>query len=430
MMARQRLTDRSINRKPPASGQIEIWDTVVPGFGLRVSYGGKRTFFVMTRINGRQVRRTAGTTTTHSLAEAREAARNILRDAAKGIDLKDRERIERREAQKARQDTFAAIAELYMQERGSKRKSGTELQRKLKKDILPEIGHLPITEITRADIKELLTRKAATSPVAANRLLALIRPIFIYAMDEEQLDSVPNFRNLMQEETPRDRVLSDEELRDFWRACLRLGYPYGHLVRFALVTAQRRGEVAGLVRDELNDDGWKLPSERSKNGQGHLVPVSNLAQSILDDCPRPNGAGLLFAGQRRVERDGKLFLDPCELAGWSKLKARLDKAIMEIRREDAEKADADPDEVKPLAGWVVHDLRRTAATGMQSLGFSDEVIDRVLNHVLSGVRRTYNRFPRDAEKKVALEAWARHIEAVVGGKSAPENVVALANSRA
>lgn len=148
-MARQRLTDRSINRKPPASGQIEIWDSVVPGFGLRISYGGKRTYCVMTRINGHQVRRTVGTTVTHTLAEAREAARDILRDAAKGIDTKDRERIERREAQKGQQNTFDAIAALYMQEHASKRKSGDELQRKLDKDILPEIGHLPITDITR-----------------------------------------------------------------------------------------------------------------------------------------------------------------------------------------------------------------------------------------------------------------------------------------
>ena len=424
-MARQRLTDRSINRKPPASGQIEIWDSVVPGFGLRISYGGKRTYCIMTRINGRQVRRTVATTATHTLAEAREAARDMLRDAAKGIDSKDCERIERREAQKARRDTFGAIAALYMQEHGSKRKSGGELQRKLDKDILPEIGHLPITDVTRADIKDLLLKKAATSPVAANRLLALVRPIFIYAMDEERLDSVPNFRKLTAEETPRDRVLADDEIRDVWRGCLRLGYPYGHLVRLALLTAQRRGEISGLVRDELNGDGWKLPSERSKNRQGHLVPISDLAQSILDDCPRMNSTELVFAGTRRVERDGRGVVEACELAGWSKAKARLDRAIMDIRREDAEKAGADPDKVKPLAHWTVHDLRRSAATGMQSIGFSDEVIDRVLNHVLSGVRRTYNRFPRDPQKKKALEAWAKHVEGIVAGKAAPSNVVDL-----
>ena len=332
---------------------------------------------------------------------------------ARDIDPRETERVERRAAQKAKRDTFAAIAEMYMKERGSKRKSGIELQRKLDVDILPEIGHLPIADIGRADIKELLLNKAATSPVAANRLLALIRPIFAFAQDEDQLDAIPNLRNLTQQETARDRVLSDDELRGVWRGALRLGYPYGHLVRFALLTGQRRGECAGLVRGELNGEGWKLPSERSKNGVGHLVPISALAQSILDDCPTIAGTELVFAGWRG------------ELAGWSRFKARLDKAITDVRRADAEKAGDDPGDVKPLAHWTLHDCRRTAATGMQSLGFTDEIVDRVLNHVLPGVRRTYNRFSRDPEKKVALDAWARHVEAVVADRPTASNVVDL-----
>ena len=422
---RTKLTDRNIKRKPPATGQLELWDTALPGFGLRISYGGRKTYFCMTRINGKQRRLTVGNAALIGLAEARDAAREMMRNAARGIDPKEQERIAQREAQKARQETFGSIAALYMQEHGSKRKSGVELQRKLDRDILPEIGHLPIADISRSDIKDLLVKKAVTSPVAANRLLALIRPVFVYALDEERLDSVPNFRKLTQPETPRDRVLSDDEVRDVWRACLKLGYPYGHAIRFMLLTAQRRGEVAGLTRDELNDEGWKLPSERSKNGIGHLVPVATLAQSILDDCPRLNSSDLVFAGWRRGEKK-----ETCEIAGWSKLKARLDDVVMDIRCEDAERAGNDPDEVKPLPHWTVHDLRRSAATGMQSLGFTDEVVDRVLNHVLPGVRRTYNRFSRDPEKRLALEAWARHVEAVVSGKPAPENVVTLADARA
>ncbi len=416
---RTKLTDRNVNRKPPAKGQLEMWDTVLPGFGLRISYGGKRAYFIMARINGKQRRLSVGNAALIGLAEAREKARDMMRDAARGIDPNERERIERREAHKARQDTFAAMAELYMTEHGSKRKSGGEMQRKLDVDILPEIGHLPIADITRADIKGLILKKAATSPVSANRLLALIRPIFIYAQDEERLDTVPNFRGLKQSETPRDRVLSDDEIRDVWRGAVRLGGPYGRLVRFALLTAQRRGEVAGLVRDELNGDGWKLPSERSKNGIGHLVPVAPLAQSILDDCPLDN-SGLMFAGASRGERK-----EPGELSAWSLFKNQLDRAVMNIRREDAEKAGADPDEVRPLPRWTVHDLRRTAATGLQSLGVTDELVDRVLNHVQTGVRKAYNHYARDEQKRHALEAWARHVAAVVSGEPAPSNVVEL-----
>ena len=234
---RTKLTDRNVNRKPPESGQIEMWDTTLPGFGIRIGHGGKRTYNVMVRINGKQRRVTVANAKLIGLAESREKAREIMRDAARGIDPVERERIDRREAQKTGQRTFAAIAEMYMQEKGSKRKSAGELQRKLDREILPEIGHLPIADITRADIKNLLLKKAATAPIAANRLLALVRPIFAYAQDEERLETVPNLRNLMQEETPRNRVLSDEEIKDVWRASQLVGYPYGHIVRLLLLTA-------------------------------------------------------------------------------------------------------------------------------------------------------------------------------------------------
>ena len=86
-MPTQKLTSRSLACKPPLTGTLELWDTVVPGLALRVSYGGTRSWSVMTRLNGkRQIRRKIGTVATHSLAEAREAARDVIRDAAKGID--------------------------------------------------------------------------------------------------------------------------------------------------------------------------------------------------------------------------------------------------------------------------------------------------------------------------------------------------------
>ena len=110
---RTKLTDRNVNRKPPAKGQLEMWDTVLPGFGLRISYGGKRAYFIMARINGKQRRLSVGNAALIGLAEAREKARDMMRDAARGVDPSERERMERREAQRARQDTFGSFAALY-----------------------------------------------------------------------------------------------------------------------------------------------------------------------------------------------------------------------------------------------------------------------------------------------------------------------------
>ena len=112
-----KLTDRAIKRKPPEKGTLELWDTIVPGLALRIGYGGTRSYTLTTRINGRQVRRKVGTTATHGLAEARQAAREVLSDAAKGKDTASRAAKKaateqaRREAERATGSTFRSVAE-------------------------------------------------------------------------------------------------------------------------------------------------------------------------------------------------------------------------------------------------------------------------------------------------------------------------------
>jgi integrase len=422
---RRKITDRTLTRKPPKAGQVEIWDTLLPGFGLRISYGGRRTYFVMTRILGSQVRRTIGTTAGVKLAEAREAARDILRDAGKGIDSaspKARaaalERM-RAESDRAQRNTFRAVAEDYLADTrkggGGALRSRDELQRKLDRDIFPEWGSRPISGITRADVKALIRKKAVASPVSANRLAALIKTIFNWAIDEDVIEASPAVRIRPEPETPRARVLTDAEVRDVWRGAERVGFPFGPFVQFLLLTGQRRAEVAGLRWSEIEPDGWRLPGERTKTGSGHLVPLSEQALSILQDCPQFEGADHVFAATREIGRkdDKQTVSFDKALSGWSKLKRRLDAGILEVRREDAK------GKVEPLADWTLHDLRRTCATGMQSLGVSDDVVDRILNHALPGVRKTYNRFARNPEKEAALTAWGRHVAKVVSGKASP-----------
>ncbi len=399
-MSRQRLTDRSVTKKPPSKGQLELWDTVLPGFGLRISYGGRRTFFVMTRIYGRQVRRTVGIYPVMKLAEARGKARDILSDAAKGIDAKEREAQDRRAAERERRNTFRAVAEEFMADHARGLKTAGEYQRKLDVDILPEWGGRLIADITRADVKALLRAKARTSPVAANRLLALIGRIFNWALDEDIITASPAVRIKPEPETARERVLTDAELRDVWLAAEKIGFPFGHLVRFLILTGQRRGEASGLTWKEIDGDEWRLPAARTKTGAGHLVPLSDLARDVLAGCSIFESVELVFTNGTRP------------MSGWSKFKQRLDRAIAEQRGE-------------PIADWHLHDLRRTVATGMRSLGIDRLTVSKVLNHAEGGVTRIYDRYAADPEKRQALEAWAQHVEAVVEGKPAPSNVVKL-----
>ena len=160
------------------------------------------------------------------------------------------------------------------------------MQRKLDVELLPHWGHRPISSITRAEVKALLREKARQSPIAANRLLALISKIFAWALDEEIVAASPAVRlPRYGEEHQRERTLAAQEVAALWPAFDRLGYPFGHVFKLMLVTGQRRGEVAALCWSEIDGNGWLLPAARAKTKQGHRVPLSSLALEIIAACP-------------------------------------------------------------------------------------------------------------------------------------------------
>jgi integrase len=216
-------------------------------------------------------------------------------------------------------------------------------------------------------------------------------------------------------EETRKRVLTDVELAAVWKAATAEGYPFGDLTRLLILTGARRSEVRQAPWAELDLTAalWKLPGERTKNGHEHVVPLSGLTLEILTKMPRFKGGKWLFG------KDGG---EPSSTS-LSGQKSRLDKATLALLRQADPKAE--------LAPWTLHDCRRTLATGLQSLGFSIEVIEAVLNHkggVVSGIAGVYARHGYSAEKKQALDAWARHIEKLVDGGTA--DVIPIATRKA
>ena len=152
-MARQRLTEKGIaTRKPPASGQLDLFDELVSGFGLRIGHGGTKSFFLMTRINGRQRRLTLGRYPGLCLADARTRARAILEDASIGIDPAEKLRREQRAVELRRQNTFGAVAEGFMRDCTASQPTSTEYQRKIDRDLMPAWSDLPIDQITQSDV--------------------------------------------------------------------------------------------------------------------------------------------------------------------------------------------------------------------------------------------------------------------------------------
>jgi integrase len=218
-------------------------------------------------------------------------------------------------------------------------------------------------------------------------------------------------------ERERSRTLTDNEIQLFWSGCDRLGWPFGPLFKLLLLTAQRRTEVAGIRWSELNLEGrqWVIPRERAKNDREHIVHLSDLAGEIVEALPEIEGTDLVFTttGERHI-------------SGYSKAKARLDRHMLDTLRNELTE-----DVGKAVIGeWILHDLRRTAATGMAKLNITPHVVDRILNHVsgaIRGVAAVYNRHAYLDERKVALDAWNRYVSALV--RPGPENVILLAAAR-
>jgi integrase len=175
-----------------------------------------------------------------------------------------------------------------------------------------------------------------------------------------------------------------------------------------LLTAQREIEVAGMRWSEIHDDDvWEIPGSRSKNGKPHTVHLSALALEILEAVPKIKSQDLLFSGNGKTP-----------VSGFSSGKTRLDRHMLRALQEVHEDAQLSP--------WVLHDLRRTATTGMARLGIAPHVADRVLNHqagTIRGVAAVYNRFEYIDERKAALDAWGRFVEGLIGRE--PQNVVPI-----
>jgi integrase len=399
-LGRLALTDRTVRSlKPPPAGRLDVWDEDFPGFGLRISAEGRRSWILMYRL-GRKVRRlTLGRFPTLGLAEARDAARDALREAAKGDDPGRRKIAERRA------ETFADLAREYIERHASKKRSGREDIRLLngsphkkrtgKRPHVPLVtrwGDRRIKDIKRRDVRELLDEVAARAPIMANRTLALVRKMFNFAIERDWLEANPcHMVKPPGDERQRERVLSEDEIRLVWRALDDESPLIAALFRIRLLTAQRGGEIHGAAWSEfdLAAGWWTIPAERSKNGLAHRLPLSPQAVRILktwretvDDSP------WVFPSSRKT---GPHI-------------AHAQKAIERVVRASG----------VPFRG---HDLRRTAASLMVGGGVPRLVVSKILNHVETGVTAVYDRHSYDLEKRAALDFWDRRLAAIVENSS-------------
>jgi integrase len=262
-------------------------------------------------------------------------------------------------------------------------RTGAYRKATLERLVYPHLGSRPLAEVRRSDIVRLLdTIDDGHGPVMADHTLAYLRRVFSWQASRSDDFRSPIVRGMSRtrpKERARQRVLADDEIRAVWPAA----GVFGHFVRFIILTGARRNEAAGMRWSELSPRGdWTLPAPRNKTKVDLVRPLSRAAIEALP--PRADGFVFSTDGGARP------------ICGFSKFKASFDKSLPE-----------------PLAGWTIHDLRRTARTLMSRAGVDADHAERALGHVIGGVRGVYDRHAFEAEKRRAFEALAREVERIV-----------------
>ncbi len=392
-----KLTQKALDALTLPDGKDEVicFDDAVPGLGLRLRRGGSRSWVFQFKIGDRHRRMSLGSASAIRLADARETARDLHAAVRLGRDPAS----EKAEGRVRAAETVAAVLRTYLpyQRTRLRPRSLVEIERHLLKHSLPLHG-MSLAAITRRDIAGALSSVATTSgTVAANRLRASLGAFFQWCMREGLTGANPVIGTERRIERPRERVLSDSEIQALW-AATDDGHRFSAVVRLLLLTGQRAGEIGGLMWTEIGEDRITLPAARTKNKRPHVVPITEPVRAILDAQPR--------RGDHVFGRRDRAFVS------WSVSKEALDTRMRESGAR--------------IEHWTLHDLRRCCATRMADLGVQPHVIETLLNHVgghKRGVAGIYNRSTYEREKRLALDMWGAHIEALVEGRE--PTVVAL-----
>jgi integrase len=370
------------------------FDATLKGFGLRIRRlsGGRiaRSWIIQYRQHGHTRRMIIADAEKVTAAPARERARKLLAAVELGGDPQG-EKCDRRakDTNSLRSVISDFIAQKTKVKPSTLRMLRGYLEGPAQGPYLKPLHGMPIDRVTRKDIAaRLLAVAKATGEPTAIALRAKLSGLFGWAMEMGLCEVNPvigSYRPPQQK--TRERVLKDAELRSIWRA---LGDDdYGRVIKLLILTGCRREEIAGMAWCEFDQGTWTLPAARSKNGRPHALPVTDLMQEIVDAVPHRAGNDLLFG-----YRGKRGFGD------WSKCKRALDDKL-------------------DLPKWVIHDLRRSVATGMgNNLGIQPHVVEEILNHQSGhkrGVAGIYNRSPYEREVRAGMALWCDHIRALIEG---------------
>jgi integrase len=390
------LTARTVETAQPrrnAAGQLvrrEYPDAGCPGLYLIVQPSGAKSWAL-------RYRRADGRTAKHTLvgdltlAGARHAAAAARLEVERGSDPAP---LGHRSASADSVAVQAATFVMLHVRRKTRATSARSTESIFNNHVLPAWGTRSVHDIKRRDVIELVEKIAADHPPLSIRLCAVLSKFFgwLCARDVLATSPVVGVERPHQEEA-RQRVLTDQELCALWNASAG-DELFGPALRLLVLTGQRRTEVSHMRWSEIDEEHrlWRLPPPRVKSNRPHIVPMPTQAWQILAAMPVIDSSDYVFTSNGRRP-----------IHGWDKAKKRLSKRSGLDER-----------------GWRLHDLRRSAASGMQRLGVPVPVIEKCLNHaggVFRGIVTVYQQYDYQDEMRIALQKWGNHVERIVGGES-------------
>ena len=378
---------------PAGKSDVVFWDDDLPGFGLRLR-GTRKTWLIQFRVAGKQGRESLGDIRRIPLDDARKIARQRFATIELGVDPRAA-RAAAKTAAAAAQLTLGSIVTRYLAYKESTLRPSTyrAAVRHFGVHWAP-FRDRPLDTIRRADVALRLQELTKNGRVGAARARSNLSALFGWAMGEGLCEQNPVLGTNDPNKNPiaRERVLSDSELAIVWHAAG--GDDFGHIVRLLMLTGCRRIEIGHLRWDELDFDAGvlRIPGTRAKNHRDLILPLPAAALDILRVIPRADGSTHVFRGEG-FNRWG---------AATAALRARI----------AATKAGAN------MAHFVLHDLRRTARTGMGRLGVQPHIAELVIGHAKAGLVAVYDRYRYEREIGQALALWSDHVLAVVEKREA------------
>jgi integrase len=401
-MARINLTDKGVASLEVADGRPrqDFWDSIVPGFGVRVTDKGQRTYILAGRFPGSPdyTRRKIAEVGAMSLADARAKARRWIELIVQGKDpALEEARIKREQAAKLAV-IFSNVADEFVSwcrgpdETRPRQRRWKEVKRQTA-ILVDQWGKRPVTDIERDEIVQLIRRKAEVAPAETRNLLTVTKSLFSWAREQNfglRYNIASDIRpaKVIGEKVARDRVLDEHELRRLWAAVGGLGYPTAEVYRLLILTGLRLNEVAQAQWSEIDLDRrlWAIPASRMKGKNGkardHVVPLTPKMVEIFNAVPRFKSGPFVFSCSFGVR--------PVSIG--SQVKRALDA------------------ELRFKSDWINHDLRRSVRSGLAALGVDDATAEAVLAHVQPGIRAVYNRHDYLKERLDALTKWGEFID--------------------